>query len=148
MGDLETLKAVATLGLTTNNVKDLVNQLRTLGVVTLCPVVASARLTEDEIVRTEKLSKRSSTNGVHCARFQVNEDSTGNELVSGGLVEVDVHAFKLEIRGTIVNARTIETVFARDLLPEGGTDLVTTLASLEVNNLTHVGCLEMCKEVL
>jgi hypothetical protein len=41
------------------------------------------------------------------------------------LVEVDVHALKLEVRGAIVNTGAIEAVLARDGLPEGSTDLVT-----------------------
>lgn len=85
VGDLETLKAVATLGLTTDNVEDLVNQLSTLGVVTLGPVVSGTRLAEDEVVGTEKLTERSSTDGIHGTRLQIDENGTGNELVAGSL---------------------------------------------------------------
>lgn len=41
------------------------------------------------------------------------------------LVEVDIHALELEVRGAIVDTSTVETVLARDGLPEGGTNLVT-----------------------
>lgn len=40
VGDLETLKAIAALGLTSNNIENLVDQLSTLGVVSLGPVVS------------------------------------------------------------------------------------------------------------
>lgn len=44
------------------------------------------------------------------------------------LVEVDVHALELEVGGAIVDTRAVETVLARDGLPEGGTNLVTLLS--------------------
>lgn len=40
VGDLKALKAIAALGLTSNNIENLVNKFGTLGVVTLGPVVA------------------------------------------------------------------------------------------------------------
>jgi len=135
MGDLETLDAVAALSLAADDIKDLVDQLGTLSVVTLCPVIASTRLTENEVVGAKELSERSGTDSVHGARLQNDKDGTGNELTARGLVEVDVHALKLEARGAIVNTGAIEAVFARDGLPEGSTDLVTALACLEVNLL-------------
>jgi hypothetical protein len=89
VGDLETLEAVAALGLATDNVEDLVNQLGTLSVMTLCPVVTSTRLAKDEVVGAEKLSKRSSADSIHGTRLQIDEDSTGNELVAGCLLMLD-----------------------------------------------------------
>lgn len=85
VSDLETLEAVAALGLTTDNIQDLVDQLGTLGVMTLGPVVASTGLTEDEVVGTEELTERTGTDGVHGTGLQVDEDGTGNILVTGGL---------------------------------------------------------------
>ena len=40
VGDLEALKAVAALGFAANDIKNLINKLSTLSVVTLSPVVA------------------------------------------------------------------------------------------------------------
>jgi len=85
VSDLETLEAVTALGLTTDNVQDLVDQLGTLGVMTLGPVVASTGLTEDEVVGTEELTEGAGTDGVHGAGLQVDEDGTGDILVTGGL---------------------------------------------------------------
>lgn len=85
VGDLETLEAVTALSLTTDDVKDLVDKLGTLSVVTLGPVVSSTRLTEDEVVGAEELAKRTGTDGVHGAGLEIDEDSTGNMLVAGGL---------------------------------------------------------------
>lgn len=85
VGDLETLEAVTALSLTTDDVKDLVDKLGTLSVVTLGPVVSSTRLTEDEVVGAEELAERTGTDGVHGAGLEIDEDSTGNMLVAGGL---------------------------------------------------------------
>ena len=82
VGDLETLEAVAALSLTADDVKNLVDQLSTLSVVTLRPVVTSTRLAENKVVGTEELTKGASADGVHCTRLQVDEDGTGNELVA------------------------------------------------------------------
>jgi len=70
----------------------------------------------------------------------LDEDGARHVLVTGSLVEVDVHPLQLEVAGTIVHAGSIETMLARDGLPERGTNLVTTLAGLDVQNLTHIAC--------
>ena len=85
VGDLETLKAVASLSLTADDIEHLINQLGALGVVTLGPVVSSARLAEDEVVRTEELAKWAGTDSVHGAWLQVDEHSTRDILVARGL---------------------------------------------------------------
>jgi hypothetical protein len=82
VGDLEALEAVTPLSLTTHHIEDLVHQFCTLSVMALCPVVTSTRLTKDEVVRTEELAKRSSTDGVHGTRLEVDQDGTGNILVA------------------------------------------------------------------
>jgi proteasome assembly chaperone (PAC2) family protein len=85
VGDLETLEAVAALSLTTDDVKDLVDKLSTLSVVTLGPVVASTRLAENEVVGAEELAKRSSADGIHGTGLKIDEDSARNILVARGL---------------------------------------------------------------
>lgn len=130
VGDLEALEAVATLGLTTDNVKNLVNKLSTLSVVTLGPVVASTGLSKDEVVGTEKLTEGTSTDGIHGTGLEIDKNGTRNILVAGRLqlekkksllakpnsgelalpanktiaylVEVDVNALKLELGGAVV----------------------------------------------
>jgi hypothetical protein len=91
MGDLETLEAVAALSLAADDIEDLVDQLGTLSVVTLCPVITSTRLTENEVVGAKELSKRSGTDSVHGTRLQVDEDGTGNELTAGSLPLISIH---------------------------------------------------------
>ena len=50
MGDLETLKAVTSFSLLPDDIKNGVNELGTLGVVTLGPVVTGTGLAEHEVV--------------------------------------------------------------------------------------------------
>lgn len=85
VGDLETLEAVTGLSLTTDNVDNVVNELSTLSVVTLGPVVTSTGLTEDEVVGAEELTEGTGTDGVHGTGLKVDEDGTGDIFVVGGL---------------------------------------------------------------
>lgn len=78
VGDLEALEAVAGLGLAADDINDLIDQLGTLSVVTLSPVVTSTGLTEDEVVWAEQLAEGASTDGVHGAGLKIDENSTGN----------------------------------------------------------------------
>lgn len=130
MCDLESLEAVAALCLATHDVQNLVDQLCSLGVVALGPVVTGAGLTEDEVVGAEKLTKWTGTNGIHGPWFKVDEDGTRDilvvrclpgiskllprpELEQAYLVEVDVHTLKLEIGLTVVADPTSDSVHAK-----------------------------------
>ena len=57
VGDLETLKAIATLSFLSDDIKDGVDELGTLGVMTLGPVITGTGLTENEVVWSEELSE-------------------------------------------------------------------------------------------
>ena len=65
VGELEALHAVAGLGLLTDDVEDRVNELRSLGVVALGPVVSGSGLAEDEVVGAEELAEGSGSDGIH-----------------------------------------------------------------------------------
>jgi hypothetical protein len=156
VGDLETLKAVTALSFPTNNIQNLINKLGTLSVMSLCPVVTSTGLAENEVIRAEELTERTGTDSIHSTWLQIDEDGTRHILVTGGLrsvsggfinvdidpylIEIDVHALELKVRGTIVargmlvgckqeactatlydrrhlHARAIEAMLARDCLP-------------------------------
>ena len=85
VGDLETLKAVAALSLATNDIDNLVDELGTLGVVTLGPVVTGTRLAEDEVVGAEKLTEGTGTDSVHGTGLKIDQNGTGNILATGSL---------------------------------------------------------------
>jgi hypothetical protein len=97
VGHGEALEAVAALGLLADNVKDGVDQLGALGVVALGPVVAGARLAEDEVVRAEDLAEGARADGVHGARLEVHEDVAGHVAAARRLVVVHVDALQLEV---------------------------------------------------
>ena len=60
VGDLEALEAVAGLGLLADDIEDRVDELGSLGVVSLGPVVTGSGLAEDEVIGAEKLACYSS----------------------------------------------------------------------------------------
>jgi hypothetical protein len=59
-------------------------------------------------------------------------------LAAGGLVVVDVDALKLEVGIAMVGSGGVNTVFVGDDFPELGSDLVTALTGLEMDNLSHL----------
>merc|ERR1719460_3286942 len=138
VGDLETLEAIATFGFLSDDIKDGVDELSTLGVMTLGPVVTGTGLSEDEVVWSEELTEWSSSDGVHGSWLKIHEDGSWDVSSTGGFVVVDVDSLKLEIRVTVVGTGRVNTVLVRDDLPEFGTDLVTALSSLDVNDFSHL----------
>ena len=78
MRQLESLKAVARLGLLPDDVEDRVNQLRAFGVMTFGPIVPGAGLAEHKIVWAENLAERSGADRVHRSRLQINQDGARN----------------------------------------------------------------------
>ena len=138
MGDLETLEAVAAFSFLTDDVEDGVDELSTFSVVTLGPVVTGASLAEDEVVGSEELTEGSSADGVHGAGFEIHKDGSGDITATGGFVEVNVDTLELEVGVSVVGAGWVNAVFVGDDLPELGADLVTALATLDVNDFSHL----------
>ena len=62
VGDLETLKAIATFSFLPDNIEDGVNEFSTFGVVTLGPIVTGSSLSEDKVVGSEELTEWSGSN--------------------------------------------------------------------------------------
>jgi len=137
VGDLESLEAVASFGFFSDNVEDGVDEFSSFGVVSFGPVVSGSGLSEDEVIGSEELSERSGSNGVHGTGFEVHEDGSGDISSSSGFVEVDVDSFELKIRVSVIGTGGVDSVFVRDDFPEFGSDLVTALSSLNVNDFSH-----------
>jgi len=133
VGDLETLETIATFGFFPDNVEDGVDEFSTFGVMTFGPIVTSTSLSEDKVVGSEELTERSSSDRVHRSWFEIHEDSSWDESTTGSFVIVDVDSLKLEVRVTVIGTGWVDTVLIGDNFPEFGTDLVTTLTSLDVN---------------
>jgi len=137
VGDLETLKAIATLSFLSDNIEDGVNELSTFGVVTLGPVVTGTGLSENEVIGSEELTERTGSNGVHGSWLKIHKDGAGNVTSTSGFVVVNVDSLELEIGVTVVGTGGVNTVLIGDDFPEFGTDLVTALTGLDVNNFSH-----------
>jgi len=88
VGDLEALEAVTALRLATHDIKNLVDKLSTLGVMSLSPVVTGTGLTENEVVWTEKLAEWAGADGIHGTRLQIDKNGTRNILVARCLESV------------------------------------------------------------
>jgi len=148
VGDLETLKAIATLSFLSNDIEDGVDELGSLGVMTLGPVVTGTGLSEDEVIWSEELTEWSSSDGVHGSWLKIHEDGSWDVSSSGGLVVVNVDSLELEIGITVIGTGWVNSVLIRDDLPELGTDLVTALTSLDVNDFSHLKSLCFFKLII
>merc|ERR1712195_14198 len=137
VGDLESLEAIASLSFLADNIEDGIDELGSFGVMSLGPVVTGTGLSEDEVVGAEKLSERSSTDGIHGAGLEIHEDGAGDVTATGSLVVIDVDPLELEVGVSMVRTGRVNSMFVRDDFPELGTDLVTALASLDVDDFTH-----------
>merc|ERR1719272_1429605 len=137
VGDLESLEAIASLSFLADNIEDGIDELGSFGVMSLGPVVTGTGLSEDEVVGAEKLSERSSTDGIHGAGLEIREDGAGDVTAAGSLVVIDVDPLELEVGVSMVRTGRVNSMFVRDDFPELGTDLVTALASLDVDDFTH-----------
>mmetsp|Transcript_6982 Transcript_6982/g.11591 ORF Transcript_6982/g.11591 Transcript_6982/m.11591 type:complete len:399 (-) Transcript_6982:117-1313(-) len=135
--DLETLKHITRFGLLSDNIHDGINELSSLSVVTLGPVISSSRLSENKVIRAEELSERSRTDGIHGTRLKIGQNSTWNVTTSLSFVEIDVDALELKRIVSFVSSGGTDTVLGRHDLPELGTNLVTTLTGLKMNDFSH-----------
>jgi len=140
VGDLETLEAITTFSFLSDDVEDGVNEFSTFGVMTLSPVVTGSGLTEDEVIRSEELTERTSSNRIHGTGFEIHEDSSGDVSTTSSFVEVNVDSFELEVGVTVVGTSGVDTVFIGNYFPKLSTDLVTALTTLDVNDFSHLCC--------
>eukprot|EP00747_Dinoflagellata_sp_TGD_P141305 gnl/TRDRNA2_/TRDRNA2_176109_c1_seq1.p3 gnl/TRDRNA2_/TRDRNA2_176109_c1~~gnl/TRDRNA2_/TRDRNA2_176109_c1_seq1.p3 ORF type:complete len:142 (-),score=0.05 gnl/TRDRNA2_/TRDRNA2_176109_c1_seq1:1596-2021(-) len=138
MTDLKTLKTVTRLSFFTNNVQNNVNKFSTLCVVTLSPIISSTSLAEYKVIRTKNLSKRTRSYRVHRSRFKVHENSAWYITTFSSFVEVDVDTFELKFRITIVCTIRVYSMFITNDFPKFSSNLITTLASLNMNYFTHL----------
>merc|ERR1719181_2031516 len=138
VSDLKTLEAVAGFRFLADDVQHGVDQLSALGVVALGPVVAGTGLSENEVIRTEKLTERSRADRVHGTGLKVHQNSAWHVTTTSGFVVVHVDALELKIRVAFVGSGRVNAVLIGDNLPELSADLVAALASLDVNEFAHI----------
>jgi hypothetical protein len=94
-------------------------------------------LSEDEVVWSEELSEWSSSDWVHCSWFKIHKNGSWDVSSTGGFVEVNVDSFELKIWISVIWAGWVNSVFVGNDLPKLGTDLVTALTSLDVDDFSH-----------
>jgi hypothetical protein len=146
VGHLESLKAVRRLSFLTDNIKHRIDQLSTLGVMSLSPIVTSSGLAEDEVIGSEQLAKRAGAHGVHGTGLEIHKDSTGNIASTSGLIVVHIDSLELKVGVSVVGTSGVNTVLVRDHLPKLSTDLVTALTSLNVNDFSHFEVVKLSME--
>ena len=134
--ELETLEAIAAFRFLSDDIEHRVDEFGTFSVMTLGPVVTGTRLSEDKVIWTEDLAEWTRSDRVHGTRFKINKDSSWDVFTASGFVVVDVDSLQLEVGVTVVCTSRVNTMFIGDDLPELGTDLVTALAGLDVNNFS------------
>jgi len=95
VSNLEDLKTVTSLSLFSNNIQYRINQLCTLGIMSFCPVVSCSCLPEDEVVRSKKLTERSSSDRVHSSRLKIHENNSRDISPSSGFIVVNIDSLQL-----------------------------------------------------
>jgi len=135
-----TLQAITVFSLFTNNIENGVDQLSAFCVMTFGPIVTSTGLSEDKVIRAEDLAVGARSDAVHGPRFEIHKNSSRNVPSARCLIVIDIDSFELDVgvSKTVVLSGGIYAVLVADDLPEFGTDLVATLASLNVQDLSHV----------
>eukprot|EP00930_Biecheleria_cincta_P052326 TRINITY_DN3758_c0_g2_i3.p2 TRINITY_DN3758_c0_g2~~TRINITY_DN3758_c0_g2_i3.p2 ORF type:complete len:114 (-),score=11.81 TRINITY_DN3758_c0_g2_i3:17-358(-) len=93
---------------------------------------------EHKVVRPEELSERTSTNTVHGTWFQIHENCTRHISTAGSFVEIHIDAFKLKVRISMVCSCRVDTMLIGDDFPKLGSNLIPTLATLNVDKFAHV----------
>merc|ERR1719331_3535362 len=99
---------------------------------------AGTSLSENKVIWTEQLTERTRADGVNGTGLKVHEDGTGNISSTSGLVVVHIDALELQIGIAFVRPGWVNAVLIGDDLPELSSDLVATLAGLDVNEFAHV----------
>ena len=122
--------------------------------MTLGPVVAGSGLSKHKVVWSEDLTIGAGPHAVHGSGLQVHQHGPGHVLAAGRLVVVDIDALKLQLRLAAVGAGGVDTVLVTDIwsmtfhydteyrvlpddFPELGSNLVTALTGLDVDNFSH-----------
>ena len=134
---LETLEAITSFSFFSNNIKHRINKFSTFSIMSFCPIVTSSSLSKNKVIWSEKLTKWSSSNGIHCSWFEIHKNSSWNKSTTGSFIIVNIDSFELKIRISMISTCRVDSMFIRDDFPEFGTDLVTTLTSLDMNKFSH-----------
>ncbi|CAA6669174.1 unnamed protein product [Spirodela intermedia] len=134
----ELREAIAVFCFLSDNIKNRVNEFCTLSVMPLCPVVSSTRLPKYKVIRTEYLPIWTSADAVHGTRLQIHENSPRNKSTTRCLVVVDINTFELHAGFSSVSPSGVDTMLITYYFPELGSNLITTLTTLDVEDFPHL----------
>ena len=129
---LETLKTITTFCLFSYNIKYWVNKFSAFSIVAFSPIITSTSLSENKVIWSEKLSKWSSSNRVHCSWLKIHQNSSWYKSTSSSFIVINIDSFKLKIRITMISTSRINTMLIRHDFPEFCSNLVTTLTGLDM----------------
>jgi hypothetical protein len=82
------------------------------------PIVASAALTENKVIRSEKTSKGAGSDGIHSSGLEIDKNGAGNIFVGSNLVIINGDALELEVVCALVKAVALDAMLVRDDFPE------------------------------
>nr|GMC81943.1 hypothetical protein ACMD2_20344 [Ipomoea batatas] len=100
-------------------------------------VVSSTRLTKHKVIRPEDLAVRASPNTIHCAGLQIHEHCTRDKPSTGSLIVIHIDTLQLQIRSTTVASCWVYAMFITDNFPEFGSNLVSALPTLNMEDFSH-----------
>ena len=134
-----TLQAVAVLCLLANDIQHGVDQLGTLGVVTLSPVVAGTGLSEDKVVWTENLSVCTSADAVDDTGLEILEQRCYQEICTWD----SLHGHGKKTRQRKGRVTICKTCHPSAYQQDGTGNISATAGLIKV----HVGTLELQERV-
>jgi len=105
--------------------------------MTFRPIIPGTGLTENEVIRSKDLPKRTGTKRIHGSRFKIHKHGAWNVPSTTSFIVIDIDTLKLKIGIAIVLSGGIDGVFVADNFPEFGSDLVTALPALDVEDFSH-----------
>nr|GLL24506.1 hypothetical protein ACMD2_20344 [Ipomoea trifida] len=99
--------------------------------------VSSTRLTKHKVIGPEDLAIRASPNTIHCAGLQIHEHCTRDKPSTGSLIVIHIDTLQLQIRSPTVASCWVYAMFITDNFPEFGSNLVSALPTLNMEDFSH-----------
>lgn len=134
---IKTLQTITVLSLLPHNIKNRINEFRSLRIMPFSPVVSRTGLPKHKVIRPKDLPIRPRSDGVHRPRLKVHQHRPRNEATATRLVVVDIDALQMQRRVAGVPSSGINPVLRAHNFPELRAYLVPALPGLDVQDLSH-----------
>ncbi|MFS7945413.1 hypothetical protein Hanom_Chr06g00524001 [Helianthus anomalus] len=106
--------------------------------MTFRPIITGTGLPKHNVIRPEDLAIRSGSEIVQRSWLQIHKHGAWNKPSVASLIVIHINPLELQLRISDVLSSHIDTVFCTNYLPELCSDLVSALAFLNMENLTHL----------